>query len=139
MTVAGREPPVNGLRELPLRVRNHGPWRLARLANREHVTRILWRGYQVFGPSNVADDQVPQWNLRRGLGGHQITAQQPGDSFPMFLRDRSIELQSVAGRIPLPPEANEPEAMAPPTAVTSNSRECTLHGAIAGRTPSVGM
>jgi len=52
-----------------------------------------------------------------GLDGIR-SPQQSRDCLAMLLRDRSIELQSVAGRIPLPSEADECEAMAQQPSIT---------------------
>ena len=99
MPIAGREFAVDGMRKLPFCARESGrSRRIARIANRQHVARIIRRGHRVFAPSNVADNKMSQGNLGHGLRRHQIAAQQAGDGLAVIFRDGSIKPQGVGCR-----------------------------------------
>ena len=109
----GVELPVNRLCKLPLRSRNHAARRLARIPHRQHIARILRRRHRVLCSTDVACHQMPKRNLRHRLGWHQVAAQQTGNRLAILLRDRRIKTQRVrAGRVPLPAQADNREAVA---------------------------
>ena len=105
---------IDGMRELPLGARNEGAPPITRVADREHVSRII-RARQ---PGYSIPPRWPSIRCPRGISGitfdrHQIAAQQAGDGLSVFFRDRGKKSQGARRlRIPLPPEAHDGVAVA---------------------------
>src|SRR5271169_3501061 len=99
---------IDLMRELPLGTRYHGPLRLTRVPDGEHIARVFRKSNRVLHSAEVSLHQVAQGDLR-GLGRkHQVAAQQAGDGLSIFLSDRGKESQLPWSlRIPLPPEAHD--------------------------------
>ena len=71
--------------------------RLARVAHREHIARVVRGGNRILDPTDVAHDEVSERNLRHRLRGHQIAAQQAGDGLSVFFRDRGAKNRRASG------------------------------------------
>ncbi len=117
--VAGRELAIDGVRESPLRARNDGAQRLARVAHRQHIARIVRRSHRILSSAHASGDPVTKRDFCHLLRRHEIAAQQAGDRLSIFPGDGNIEVQGVTARgVPLPAKAREGEAVAqqPPIA-----------------------
>jgi len=113
VAVAGGERVVDGMGKLPLGAGNDGAGTVARVADGEHVARIVGRRSGVFAAADRGSHQVTERNLRRRFGEHQVATQQPGDGLAIFFRDGRIEPQGARPvGVPLPAEAHNGESVA---------------------------
>ncbi len=109
--VAGDEFAVDEMSELPLTGRNHLARPIARVANGEHIARIVGIGDRVLAAADSDPHQMSERNIGHYLRRHQVSAHQACDGLSVFLCDRSIQSRGAwPGCVPLPTEAHHRES-----------------------------